>query len=141
MVYVLADLCYMILSVIDGDMKGMKMYRHKDKRDSNEKGDDNENNEGSKEGRENREHSENEQENKANNEENEQENDDKENERAYPGRVLPTEHDFMLQKAQREAEVLKEKWTSALELIEVLERINNELVDEVKELKAKLYHN
>lgn len=64
-------------------------------------------------------------------------------ESAYPGQVLPTEYDLMLQSARREAEVLREKWTSALELIEVLEQLNSELADEVKELRAKMsmHHN
>jgi hypothetical protein len=64
-------------------------------------------------------------------------------ESAYAGRVLQTEYELMLQGARREAEVLREKWTSALELIEMLERLNSELADEVKELRAKIntHHN
>jgi hypothetical protein len=62
---------------------------------------------------------------------------------SYQGRMRhSTEESLKLWKAEGEIRVLREKWASAMELIDLLEKTNDELRVELQELKAKwdTYH-
>jgi len=57
---------------------------------------------------------------------------------SYQGRMRHnTEESLRLWKAEGEIQVLREKWASAMELIDLLEKTNDELRVELQELKAR----
>ncbi|KAF9505413.1 hypothetical protein BS47DRAFT_1400431 [Hydnum rufescens UP504] len=52
-------------------------------------------------------------------------------------KTLQTKEGLMLWKAEREIEALREKWMSMLELIDVLEKANTDLREELQEWRAR----